>query len=137
MAKKFFYVCAGLLMLAASYQLGIRNAGAQGAGSVEGAQFDVVWFTCSIDRRFVLGSDGAGYCDQPVEYRAIGPTIPGASPIVSTSYAPSCANKYRVLLTDGSYYGSDGGAWTLLANLSGAAVPSQASSWGAVKVRAR
>ena len=31
MAKKFFYVCAGLLMLAATYHLGSRNAGAVSA----------------------------------------------------------------------------------------------------------
>lgn len=28
MAKRFFYVCAGLLMLATTYHLGMRNAGA-------------------------------------------------------------------------------------------------------------
>jgi len=33
MAKKFFYICAGILMLAISYHLGARSAGAQaGAG---------------------------------------------------------------------------------------------------------
>ena len=31
MAKKFFYVCAGLLMLASAYHLGTRNAGAASA----------------------------------------------------------------------------------------------------------
>ena len=31
MAKRFFYVCAGLLMLAASYDLGTRNASAAGS----------------------------------------------------------------------------------------------------------
>lgn len=29
MAMKFFYVCAGLFLLAASFQLGVRSAGAQ------------------------------------------------------------------------------------------------------------
>ena len=28
-AKKFFYVCAGLFLLALSYQMGVRNAAAQ------------------------------------------------------------------------------------------------------------
>ena len=31
MAKKFFYVCAGLLMLALTYHLGAQSAGAQAA----------------------------------------------------------------------------------------------------------
>ena len=33
MAKRFFYVCAGLLMLAMSYHFGARTAVAQGAGN--------------------------------------------------------------------------------------------------------
>jgi hypothetical protein len=33
MAKKFFYVCAGILMLALSYHFGASSAGAQASGS--------------------------------------------------------------------------------------------------------
>jgi hypothetical protein len=33
MAKGFFHVCAGLLMLAASYNLGASSAGAQAPGN--------------------------------------------------------------------------------------------------------
>jgi len=33
-AKTFFYVCAGLFVLALSYQLGVQQAGAQAAGSL-------------------------------------------------------------------------------------------------------
>ena len=33
MAKKFFYVCAGIFLLALSYHLGARNAGAQAGGN--------------------------------------------------------------------------------------------------------
>ena len=36
MAKRFFYVCAGLLLLAGAFALGSRNAGAQSSGSVLG-----------------------------------------------------------------------------------------------------
>ena len=34
MARKFFYVCAGLLCLAISYHLGAKSAGAQVGGSI-------------------------------------------------------------------------------------------------------
>src|SRR5437867_9035240 len=34
-ARAFFYVCAGLLLLAASYHLGARVAGAQGGSGVQ------------------------------------------------------------------------------------------------------
>ena len=33
MAKKFFYVCAGLILLALTYQLGARSATAQAPGN--------------------------------------------------------------------------------------------------------
>ncbi|HEY3216361.1 MAG TPA: hypothetical protein VGK93_07705 [Candidatus Eisenbacteria bacterium] len=35
-AKRFFYVCAGLLCLAIAYHLGARNAGAQSGSMVSG-----------------------------------------------------------------------------------------------------
>jgi hypothetical protein len=36
-AKRFFYVCAGLLCLAVVYHLGARNAGAQSGGTIVAA----------------------------------------------------------------------------------------------------
>lgn len=36
MAKRFFYVCAGLFLLALSYHLGARSATAQAGGPVVG-----------------------------------------------------------------------------------------------------
>src|SRR5688572_25515769 len=33
MAKKFFFVCAGIFLLALTYHLGARSAGAQGPGN--------------------------------------------------------------------------------------------------------
>ena len=36
MAKRFMYVCAGLLMLALSYHLGARSAGAQAGATIDG-----------------------------------------------------------------------------------------------------
>ena len=36
MAKRFFYICAGLLCLAISYHLGAKSAGAQAGSSVTG-----------------------------------------------------------------------------------------------------
>ena len=39
MARKFFYVCAGLLCLAIAFQLGVRSAGAQAGATVSGVTF--------------------------------------------------------------------------------------------------
>ena len=38
MAKKFFYVCAGILMLALSYHFGASSARAQMGGQIVGVQ---------------------------------------------------------------------------------------------------
>jgi hypothetical protein len=40
MARKFFYVCAGLFLLALSYHLGAQSAGAQSGSSVSGVFAD-------------------------------------------------------------------------------------------------
>jgi hypothetical protein len=40
MAKRFFYVCAGMFLLALSYHLGARSAGAQAPGNPVVAVFD-------------------------------------------------------------------------------------------------
>lgn len=39
MAKRFFYVCAGIFLLALSYHLGARSAGAQAPGNPVVATF--------------------------------------------------------------------------------------------------
>jgi len=48
-ARSFFYVCAGLFVLALAYHLGARNAGAQAPGSpvvameaIQGSRFHVM-----------------------------------------------------------------------------------------------
>ncbi len=55
MAKKFFYVCAGLLMLAFAYHLGVRNAQAQVAGEIIAAH------EVSGDHIFVLLANGDAF----------------------------------------------------------------------------
>lgn len=40
MARKFFYVCAGLFLLAMTYHLGAKNASAQFGGSIAGVTFN-------------------------------------------------------------------------------------------------
>lgn len=53
-AKKFFYVCAGLLMLAGAYAMGARSAGAQG-----GQPHTAVGATVYGQSTLVLASDGS------------------------------------------------------------------------------
>ena len=51
MARKFFYVCAGMFLLALSYHFGAASAGAQVAGNIECVGFDERWGIAVIDHR--------------------------------------------------------------------------------------
>lgn len=55
MAKKFFYVCAGLFLLAGAFALGARSAGAQAGSVVTG--MTMVNVGCGAEL-FVLTSNG-------------------------------------------------------------------------------
>jgi hypothetical protein len=52
MAKKFFYVCAGLFLLAGAYAMGARSAGAQSGDGVAGV------FSDGCNGMIVLTSNG-------------------------------------------------------------------------------
>ena len=55
MAKRFFYVCAGLFLLAGAYALGARNAGAQAPGNSVVAIFAS---TCPEAERTLITANG-------------------------------------------------------------------------------
>lgn len=65
MAKRFFYVCAGIFLLALTYHLGARSAGAQAPGNpvvgcgvaAYGGQFGTVAVTANGDF-YVLNNIG-------------------------------------------------------------------------------
>ena len=56
MAKRFFYVCAGLLMLAMTYHLGARSAGAQAGGQVVGVAG--IYAANSVSVQYVVATSG-------------------------------------------------------------------------------
>jgi|SRR6185503_7606158 len=135
MAKKFFYVCAGVLLLALSWHLGAQSAGAQTAGPITNAVFSttlpqgilyvsdrVPWFATAAFP--CSGSPQAG-------------PVPGSSPIVHLDFGRS----YYLLAVlengDVFYTASAGGSWTLGGNLLCGPVPTDIESWGALKQRYR
>ena len=64
MAKRFFYVCAGLLMLALSYHLGARSAGAQAPGNpVAGVAHDAgsALFVVTANGDTYVSLEGTGW----------------------------------------------------------------------------
>jgi hypothetical protein len=135
-ARAFFYVCAGLFLLALTYHLGARSAGAQ-APAIEGANYDGTNATGVVGRTFHWGNGGGPGCG-PFQQFQIATPIPGTSPVVATVAQIGClGTSNRVLLENGDCYGSDGGAWLYLGNMLGAATPAARESFGALKSRYR
>jgi hypothetical protein len=130
MAKKFFYVCAGLFLLALSYHLGARSASAQIGGLQAGFGFP---FACGVEGRtvHVMQRDGLG------TFETYPDPLPGSSPAVGVwadDSGLSATHAYVVLANGDVYHGFYGQGWTLTGNLlSGAPTPAQAQTWGRVK----
>jgi len=135
-AKRFFYVCAGLLCLALAYHLGARSATAQASSGVECANVNEFQnTTCAVIGRLFYWQPRD--IDPPLPYT---PTpVPGTSPIVA------CGIDSRpdaiVLLANGevwqcSNYQSN--SWVLVATYpAGAPTPATQETWGGVKARYR
>jgi hypothetical protein len=133
MAKRFFYVCAGLLCLALSYHLGARNATAQGGLLEVGAVDDVG------DETYITGAAGRTVYwfdanNNRTEGQAL-PPVPGTSPVLATG-----ATGNHVVLENGDIYSRDFGApsgWVFRGNLVGSPTPAASESMGSLKARYR
>jgi hypothetical protein len=128
MARKFFYVCAGMFLLALSYHLGARNAAAQGgsAGRLDCAGVESNnWVTVVVNRMMTVCFNGTM---QPYAY-----PIPGTGRILA-------CNTGCVLLDTGEVYakrtGDAAAPWELLCTFS-FDQPTTAlhESWGQLKSR--
>jgi hypothetical protein len=113
-AKRFFYVCSGILLLVVAYTVGIHRAEAQGSGPF------------------------AGICIEPNGYRAtLAITTSGdvyarnAIPVVNQA---TC-NGLLSWETNGCNSGGleqDAG-WQFMGNVLGGTIPAEAKSWSGVK----
>jgi hypothetical protein len=133
MAKRFFYVCLGVLALAVAGSIGFSSARAQIGGplyfaGVGGASAAVVGRTL-----LVLTNSGPSPTPFPVP-------VPGTSAIVSVlvynaGYMPPATT---VVLANGDVYHWSGAvpAWALVGSYSGA-TPSRSTSWSELKSRYR
>ena len=139
MAHKFFYVCAGILMLALAYQLGASTAHGQGVGTVLDADDPGLG-------SYVVASSGRVYFAlygtnlAPAPRWTLKGTIPSAAPIVRIQGAgtgPTGIDVVHAFDADGNFFVSaDAGAtWARRANVFGGATPAQSSSWGQLKAR--
>jgi hypothetical protein len=138
MARKFFYVCAGLFLLALSYQLGVTTAHGQAGATVADADDPGLG-------SYAVTSSGAVYLSQYGSILAIGPrwnligTIPTSSPIVHIEHAGDSGGQSvaHAFAENGDFYVSaDGGrTWSLHGNVFGSPTPALHESWGSLKSR--
>ena len=129
-ARTFFYVAAGIFLLALSYHLGARSAGAQGA-TIEATNVETngtyTYYTCAVGRAF-------HYTPSPPATYTVPVDVPGTAAVVHTS---TDGIYLTAVLADGVIYQWDGNAWVLRGNLLGAPTPTHQETWGAVKARYR
>jgi hypothetical protein len=129
MLKKLFYVSASILMLAASYYLGARNAGAQSPGSVQ-----------VIGPGMVISGGAVYYAQSPgltPAWQAVTelPPVPVAS-IVYDDCAGNGASG-RVITASGEGWVNPGAnRWTSIGIIPGA-TPAAQPSWGKLKASYR
>jgi len=132
MARKFFYVCAGLFLLALVFHLGQSSARAQSGVLIEGAAMDMEQnpFTFPPRASGVVGRTFYLFYHDG----AVGPQgapVPGTEPVIATE-----PNFERVMLANGDIYQMSGSSWTFIGNLLG--TPPTAAlrqSWGQLKSR--
>ena len=133
-AKRFFYVCAGLLCLALAYHLGARSATAQG-GSISAAECLYINGdgTIACVARTVYISDGPF---DPVSAQF--PPVPGTDPVIAVGTGGG--GHVVAMLANGDTYSipnAAGQTWTFIKNAVGGPTPATRETWGGVKARYR
>lgn len=136
LAKRFFYVSAGILCLALAYHLGATSATAQGTSS--GIVADIGCAPGSPEpgmslvlNRVVYSATLSG--TYGFQVRAPLPPIPGTSPVVAID--ASCTG--LGMLANGDVWAGGGPSWSYVGNVTGGPTPAVQQSWGQVKVEHR
>jgi hypothetical protein len=136
MAKRFLFVCAGMLCLSLAYHLGAERAGAQSSAS------DLVASTAcspgSVEPNMALVMDRVVYRatlngSNVFQLQTALPPIPGTSPVVS--YDAGCSG--FAILANGDVWAGGGPTWRYVGNLIGGPTPVSPASFGELKVRYR
>ena len=130
MGKGFFYVCAGVFLLALSYHLGAKSATAQSGVLIEGASIESFQLnsfpraTACVNRFFHwMGENGV--------LQTLPTPVPGTQRIVATDPYET------VMLENGDWLKFDGNAWVLVGNLAGAPTHAAQPTFGRLKAQYR
>ena len=135
MARKFFYVCGGLLMLALAFHAGAHSAGAQSGTAMDAAGFSGSngYPAVVINRKLYYSQFVAG----SVTLLNTAP-IPGSAQVVACFGVGGAAALGTVILDNGEVWQTITNRWSLVTTFPVAGpVPTTTSSWGQVKARYR
>jgi len=137
MARRFFYVCAGLFLLALSYQLGASTATAQaGNPSIVG----VAW-RLTDGHAYAAASDGSvyatpGYC---AGWTRVGQLPAGETP--TEVLDGDVGGSMDVMCASGNVYTVTGAipniSLVLCSSIYGSPSPAARATWGQLKARYR
>lgn len=139
MARKFFFVCFGLLCLSLAYQIGASRAVAQGSGEVVGGMLSGL--TNSL---CVATSDGRIY--QRAHTGAMEPwtltrAVPVSSPVTAIAVLSTASGTpdFVLMCENGTVYDCEGTAGPIAVSnvFAGGPVSSPSTSWGSLKARYR
>ena len=126
MAKRFFYVCLGLLAIVLSYHVGARDARGQGTF------FRLIGINAAIvgNTAYLLDITNPTYGWKQMPYSGADlPPVPVASLVSFES---------DIAITDsGEGWIRNADAWVSLGFLPGSPQPTRQATWGAVKARYR
>ena len=120
-AKAFFYICAGLFLLALGYHLGANTASAQ-SSLLRTTPLATVFVG---SRAFVLSADNHGWVEVTNQLPPVDP---------STLLEFSAANNTAVTNAGEGWYNYPATGWTSLGFVPGGGTPTTQKSWGQVKV---
>jgi hypothetical protein len=136
MARKFFFICAGLLCLAVALKLGATVAVAQTA-TLDVAEAELGLYAGTIGRTVYLATqtDPGGPLDF---YRSF--SVPGSSRILAVHVGGNSTYPVTAVLENGDVYVATnfGSSWNLAGNIiGGGPTPARVTTWGSLKSRYR
>lgn len=139
MTRKFFYICAGIFLLALAHQLGVPNARGQ-AGGVVVAVSDPGLGSYVVDASGAVFFTLYGSNLAPAPHWSFRGNISSSSPIVHIEGAGTSSTGQDVehaFASNGDFFvSSDGGrTWSRHGNVFGAPTPALRESWGQLKGR--
>ena len=134
-ARKFFYVAAGMFLLALSYHLGADSAKAQaGLVTVASEATNSNVHVAVVGRTIhFAGTDGEGALSSVT--RGSLPPVPGTGAVVWANAANGTQWFVAILDNGDVYHFIDGSGWVLAGNLVSGPTPALRQSWGQLKAR--